>query len=90
MFNRISKRLGKLFLKKYKIRVQRNFNASLDHCLDTAREMLNKSKYCFLISNSERKWPSARVVQPSHATKNKGNSRKPICYNCFWERIRKR
>lgn len=64
MFNKISKRLGKLFLKKYKIRVQRNFNTSLDHCLDTAREMLNKSKYCFLISNSERNWPSARMVQP--------------------------
>ena len=64
MFNRIKKRFGKIYLKKYKIRVQRNYNISLAHCLDTAREMLNKSKYCFLISNSERNWPTARMVQP--------------------------
>ena len=64
MFDRISKKLGKAFLKNYKQRVQKKFNPSLDYCLDTIREMLKTSKYCFLISNSENNWPSARMVQP--------------------------
>ena len=64
MFDKLKKRIGNLFLSKYKKRVQKKYNTSLDHCLETAREMLNKSKYCFLISNSERNWPTARMVQP--------------------------
>lgn len=60
MLNRISKK----FLKLYKQRVQKKFNPSLDYSLKTIREMLKKSKYCFLISNSEGNWPSARMVQP--------------------------
>ena len=64
MYNNNLKRIGKIFLKYYKQRIQRNFNSSLEHSLDTARKMLKKSKYCFLISNSERNWPSARMVQP--------------------------
>lgn len=64
MSNKIRKQIGKIFLKYYKRRVQRNFNSSLRHSLDTARKMLKKSKYCFLISNSERNWPSARMLQP--------------------------
>ena len=64
MFDRISKKLGKAFLKNYKQRVQKKFNPSLGYCLDTIREMLKTSKYCFLISHSENNWPSARMVQP--------------------------
>lgn len=64
MFNKIRKKFGKIFLEKYKNRVQKNTNVSLPHCLGVARDMLSKSKYCFLISNSEKNWPSARMVQP--------------------------
>jgi general stress protein 26 len=64
MLNRLKKRFGKSLLNKYKLRVQKKSNTSLDHCLKVAREMVNKSKYCFLITNSEGNWPSARMVQP--------------------------
>ncbi|MFA6979307.1 MAG: pyridoxamine 5'-phosphate oxidase family protein [Ignavibacteriaceae bacterium] len=64
MNNKIVKRIGKAFLEYYKKRVQKYFNSSLAHSLDTARKMLKNSKYCFLISSSERNWPSARMVQP--------------------------
>jgi general stress protein 26 len=64
MLTKLKKSLGKSFLSKYKLRVQKNSNTSLEHCLKVAREMINKSKYCFLITNGEGNWPSARMVQP--------------------------
>ena len=64
MLSKLKKHLGKSFLNKYKLRVQKNSNTSLDHCLKVAKEMINKSKYCFLITNGENNWPSARMVQP--------------------------
>jgi general stress protein 26 len=64
MLNRLKKRFGKSFLNKYKLRVQKNSNTSLGHCLKVAKEMIIKSKYCFLITNGEGNWPSARMVQP--------------------------
>jgi general stress protein 26 len=64
MFNKLKRHLGKSFIKKYKLRVQKNSNTSLDHCLKVAREMISKSKYCFLITHGEGNWPSARMVQP--------------------------
>lgn len=64
MLNRLKKRFGKSFLNKYKLRVQKNSNTSLEYCLKVAKEMINKSKYCFLITNGEENWPSARMVQP--------------------------
>ena len=64
MLSKLKKRLGKSFLNKYKLRVQKNSNTSLNHCLKVAKEMINKSKYCFLITNGENNWPSARMVQP--------------------------
>ena len=60
----INKFIGKSFLKIYKHRKQKAFNPSLEHCLATTRSMLKQSKYCFLISHSERQAPSARMVQP--------------------------
>ncbi len=48
----------------YKSHKQKSFDPSLDHCLKSVRAMLQKSKYCFLITNSDRPWPSARLVQP--------------------------
>lgn len=56
--------MGKIFFEYYKQHVQRKFDSSIEHCLYTVRTMLRKSKYCFLITNSERNWPSARMVQP--------------------------
>ncbi len=64
MFNKIRKNTGRIFLKYYKQRLQKNLNSSLSHSLDTARTILKKTKYCFLITNSQRNWPSARMVQP--------------------------
>lgn len=64
MINKLKKLLGKSFLNKYKSRIQKNSNISLEHCLKVAKEMINKSKYCFLITNGEGNWSSARMVQP--------------------------
>jgi general stress protein 26 len=64
MFNKIRKKTGRIFLNYYKQRLQKKYNSSLIYSLDTVRCMLKKSKYCFLITNSQRKWPSARLVQP--------------------------
>jgi general stress protein 26 len=64
MFKKIKKALGKRILETYKRRKQKSFNSSIDHCLISTRLMLKKSKYCFLITNSDRRWPSARMVQP--------------------------
>ena len=63
MLNKLKQLLGKFFLNRYKSRVQTKSNISLEHCLEVAREMINKSKYCFLITNGEGNWPSARMVQ---------------------------
>jgi general stress protein 26 len=64
MLKKIQKTIGRKILDTYKRRIQKAYDPSLDHCLKTIREMLKKSKYCFLITESERKWPSARMVQP--------------------------
>jgi len=64
MLKKIKKAFGNRILETYKKRKQNSFNASIDHCLTSTRAILKKSKYCFLITNSERKWPSARMVQP--------------------------
>ena len=64
MLNKFRKTLGRSILNAYKRRKQEAFDPSLDHCLDTTRAMLKKSKYCFLVSNSNIPWPSARMVEP--------------------------
>jgi len=64
MLKNFRKTLGRGILNSYKRRKQESFDASLEHCLSTARRMLKKSKYCFLITNSDRHWPSARMVEP--------------------------
>ena len=64
MLKKIKKTIGKSILASYKKRKQNSLNVSVEYCLASARELLKKSKYCFLITNSERQWPSARMVQP--------------------------
>ena len=64
MIKKFRRAIGRRILKMYKLSKQKSFNSSLDHCLNTARSMLKKSKYCFLITNSDKQWPSARMVQP--------------------------
>ena len=64
MIKKIKRKMGRRLLENYKRNKQKSLNTSLDHCLNTARSMLKKTKYCFLISNNERNWPSARMVQP--------------------------
>ena len=64
MLKKIQKVVGLKMLQRYKLRSQKISNTSLNHCFDSIRKMLKKSKYCFLISNSNRPWPSARMVQP--------------------------
>ncbi|NOK58776.1 MAG: stress protein [Chloroflexi bacterium AL-W] len=61
---KLRRAIGRILLGIYKQRKQKAFNPSLEHCLATARSMLKQSKYCFLISHSERQSPSARMVQP--------------------------
>jgi len=64
MIKKLRKTIGRRILAIYKKSKQKSFNPSLNHCLNTARSMLKKSKYCFLITNSNKQWPSARMVQP--------------------------
>jgi len=63
MISGIKRKLESLLLSSYKNRVRKKHNPTLDHCLKTIRKMMKKSKYCFLITNSNRDWPSARMVQ---------------------------
>jgi general stress protein 26 len=54
----------RVFLDNYKARKQRNRLLTKEHTLSTARAMLNKATYCFLITHSTKPWCSARLVQP--------------------------
>ncbi|MCG8337953.1 MAG: pyridoxamine 5'-phosphate oxidase family protein [Proteobacteria bacterium] len=64
MLTRLKKTIGHKLLDRFKQGKQAAFDPSLDHCLISIRAMLKASKYCFLISHSNRDWPSARMVQP--------------------------
>lgn len=64
MFKTMQKKIGRKFLAKYKSNKQKSLDTSLEHCLQVARSMLNRSKYCFLITNNNNQSPSARMVQP--------------------------
>ena len=64
MLNRLRKSLTRRALDGYKARKQRRADLSLDHALDVVRAMLKRTTYCFLITNSDSPWPSARLVQP--------------------------
>jgi len=64
MINKLKNAIGRRLLDLYKQKKQKALNSSLDHCLNTAHLMLKKSKYCILITNSEKQCPSARMVQP--------------------------
>lgn len=64
MLNRFRKTLMRRALHACKAGKQRRADPSLDHALDVDRDMLKRTKYCFLITNSGGSWPSARLVQP--------------------------
>jgi general stress protein 26 len=64
MIKKLKTDIVRRLLDLYKQNKQNTFNSSLDHCLNTAHLMLKKSKYCILITNSEKQCPSARMVQP--------------------------
>jgi general stress protein 26 len=64
MLKKIKKAIGLKLLESYKANKRAAFDPSLDRCLTSIREQLRQSKYCFLISQSESKWPTARMVQP--------------------------
>lgn len=64
MFKKFSKNFNGFILKQYKQRVRQKFNNSLNYFLEVSRQILKKSKYCFVITNGENEWPSARMVQP--------------------------
>jgi len=63
MIKKFRRAIGRRILEIYKQNKRKSFDSSLNHCLNTARSMLKKSKYCFLITNSDKQWPSARMVQ---------------------------
>lgn len=60
----LSENLKTKLINSYVRSKQRSFNSSLTHCLETARSMLKKSRYCVLITNNDAHCPSARTVQP--------------------------
>ena len=64
MIKKFKSAIGKKLLGIYKQHKQKSFDSSLNHCLNTARSMLKKSRYCILITNNDKQWPSARMVQP--------------------------
>ena len=64
MIGKIKNTIGKKILEIYKRKKQKSFDSSLNHSLNTARSMLKKSRYCILITNNDKQWPSARMVQP--------------------------
>lgn len=64
MIKKLKRAIGRKVLELYKRSKQKSCNTSLQHCLTTARSMLKKSKYCFLVTNSDTQWPSARMMQP--------------------------
>lgn len=64
MFGKINKKIGRYLLDSYKRSKQKSADNSLDHCLQAARETINKTKYCFMISSGAGGWSSARYVEP--------------------------
>jgi general stress protein 26 len=58
------KRIKVSFLERYKARKQKNRDLTKDHALHTARVMLERAKYCFLITQSTESWCSARLLEP--------------------------
>lgn len=63
-------KLIKTLLTYYKNHKQKTNNTSLEHCIAVTQHMLEKSKYCFLITHGDQGWCSARLVEPIIATEN--------------------
>lgn len=60
----MKKQLMNALLARYKSYKQKNNNGSLQHCFYVAKQMLKRSKYCFLVTHGEGDWCSARLVEP--------------------------
>lgn len=60
----MKKKLLFALMARYKSYKQKKSNLSHEHVMDVAKEMLRKSRYVLLITNSQGEAPSARVVQP--------------------------
>jgi general stress protein 26 len=64
MLGKLSKKIGRYLLDSYKRSKQNSADNSLRHCLQAAHETIDRTKYCFLISNGSNGWGSARFVEP--------------------------
>lgn len=60
----MKKKLLSFLMSRYKDYKQKRSNLSQKHVLTVAKEMLKKSRYVLLLTNSSGNAPSARVVQP--------------------------
>lgn len=57
-------KFGHFLIGYYKRHKQSSSDLSLDNCLLAARDTVTNTKYCFLITNGENSWASARLVEP--------------------------
>lgn len=64
MIRSLNKRINQYLLDAYKKSKQNSADNSLHHCLASAHETINKTKYCFMISSGASGWNSARYVEP--------------------------
>jgi len=58
------KSFSRYLLAAYKRRKQRLSDTGLQNSLIAAKSLLERSKYCFLITKGETEFPSARLVEP--------------------------
>ena len=60
----MNKIIGRYILDSYKKSKQSSADNSLVNSLQAAHITVNKTKYCFLVSNGANGWSSARFVEP--------------------------
>ena len=64
MIRNLNKKIGRYILDSYKKSKQSSADNSLINSLQAAHMTVDKTKYCFLISNGGNGWSSARFVEP--------------------------
>lgn len=67
------KYLSNLLMNLYKNSKRASNDTSLDNCLKATHHMLNKAKYCFLVTQGEDGWCHTRLVQPIIEIDNKNS-----------------
>jgi general stress protein 26 len=61
----IRKRVGRALLDRYKRKKQEDSDLSLENCWRAIDQIVDRTKYCFLITQGiDYRWPSARLVEP--------------------------